>query len=60
MRGLVRTAGVLGSPSCSGATCCGSRTLNVLPWPTWLVTAMWPPISSVSWRAMVVPSPVPP
>ena len=38
----------------------GSCTRNSVPAPNWLRTLIWPPISWVSWREMVVPRPVPP
>ena len=38
----------------------GRLIQNVLPSPSTLLTPNWPPISATSWRAIVVPSPVPP
>ena len=33
---------------------------NVVPWPTWLSTWIWPPIASTICRHIARPSPVPP
>ena len=39
-----------------------ARTVNrkVEPTPTWLLTAISPPMSSTRWRQIISPRPVPP